>query len=511
MNAFLEALTAIAVVGTARKELVLPAVAGETGELLAALAATAADPAATLLRAAAAAALFADAGRMPGRPGLVLAEAPDETLPVAAGAGLQRALADILADGPERLQHQVLRQLAQRERLLPPLLLPRALEAGARVARLRERVRPVLGARGAWLAAQNPDWHWALALPEAADAFDWTHAPQEQRLAWLDRELPRAPELARARLQEGFVALAARERLQLLERLAAHVEATDAAFLQGLLADRSKEVRQLAAALLSRLPGSDLALRLGEWLAPCLGKRRKLLREVLEFEPPEAFSPEWKAFTLEEDKPAHESMGQRAWWTFQLVRLTPLAWWLRASGMAPLELLEWAKAGDWSQPLLRGWLQAMEQQQDPEWADAWLRFEAPRHVHPEPYRLLRLLPPARREQHWREIFRRLGADAPLGAPLRQLLDSLAPGECIADATLAAQVLEQLRQSRLQKDYELRTAVPELACVLPDSLLAVAADLREHLAHCASNDAAARFGQVIDQRRLLNSVLQEEPS
>lgn len=511
MTSPLEQITTIAVVGTARQPPQLPALAGDTGDWLQRIGSGAGE--AGLLRAAGAIALFAAAGHAPAQLPAPTAAAGEESLSPAQGEGVAAVLADILIDGPERLQHLALQQLARRGLLLPPLLLPRALEAGRRLARLRDALRPVLGVRGSWLAARNDAWQWALALPGTAEDFDWSHATHEQRLAWLSRELGREAEVARVALRDGFAALPARERLQLLECLAPCLAPTDEAFLASLLADRSKEVRQLAAALLARLPDSAFARRLCDWLAPCLQTRRKLLRETLEFEPPTSFDADWKAATIEQDTPQQEAQGQRAWWTLQLVRLAPLAWWTRQTGKEPLALLEWARESDWAQALLRGWLQALETQQAPDWADAWLRFDAPAGIHVEPYRLLRMLPPEARAQHWRERLRRLRAEDALGAPLRQLLDSLAPDEVIADAALAGPILDALRQTRLQKDYELRAVLPELACVLPAALLPAAADpdLRETLALAASNEAATRFGIIIDQRRTLTSALQDEPS
>lgn len=508
MNPTLKSLTGVAVVGTSRQALRLPEWPATTGATLAAIAGSAATPELQLLRLAGAAAFLGATGFIPGVLPEPVPAADAETQAEAGDALAVSVIADILVNGPERLQHLACNTVAQQQLLLPPLLLPCALELGRRLARLREPLRPLLGRRGAWLGAQNPDWRWALALPDAAEAFDWEAAPQEQRLAWLERTLPQRPQEARQRLQDGFTALPARERLQLLDLLRAHVNPEDEAFLQGLLADRSKEVRQLAAGLLSALPHSAFAQQVGAWLTPCLKKQRKLLRETLEFQPPETFDPDWKKATLEEDKPQHEKLGPRAWWALQLARLAPLGWWTSTSGLAPLALLEWAKAGDWAEPLLRGWLAALDCQPNPDWADAWLRFTPPKNLHIEPYRLLPLLPLTLREQHWRELLRSLKKGQGLGTLLRQMLAGLPAGTLLGDAELARDLLDALRQSTLEKDYELRNCLPELACILSDALIADAADpaLHETLARCASNDSAARFARLVEHRLTLQRPL-----
>lgn len=510
MSEFLQGLAKAALVGTARQAPTLPELAGAIGELMRELGQQE-GPEQTVLRAAGVAALCAAAGYEPGRIETGHGSAAAETVPVLRQPAGVSALGDILRSGPERLQRLACARVGKSGLVLAPALLPAALDLGCRQSSLRAALRPLLGKRGDWLAAQNTDWRWALALPEDAAAFAWDEAAQEQRLAWLSLNLARQPELARQYLQNGFGALAARERLSLLECFAAHITLADEAFVEGLLKDRSKDVRILAARLLSALSGSAFAQRQGGRMAGFLGKRRKLLREVLEFNPPEAFDAEWKKDTIEEDKPQYEELGQRAWWALQLIQLTPLSWWTDYSGLSPAELLAWAGGTDWKQALLRGWLQALDAQHDPAWAEAWLEFRAPKGLRVDSSRLLMMLAEEKRERYWLQVLRQYRGSEHFSQQLGPLLATLPGGSLIENIDMAELILKELQGHGAQRDYQLMYILPELACVLPDALLPAARNgaLHEALARVCSQDSVARFITIIEQRLTLHSALQDE--
>ena len=117
------------------------------------------------------AAALGDAVRRAGRladPAPDSAEpAPAESLPVAPSPATQ-ILELLLTQGPvgpaarATLTVHWLRTAAAAGRIVPPRLLPALLDASTSGSLVRAAVRPVLGERGVWLAAQNPAWDWAL-------------------------------------------------------------------------------------------------------------------------------------------------------------------------------------------------------------------------------------------------------------------------------------------------------------------------------------------------------------
>ena len=249
-------------------------------------------------------------------------------MPVAEPEGIA-LLARIIEKGQTPLLVEACRLLASAGRCLPPRLLPRALELGRQSVALREPLRQALGYRGAWLATQNPDWKFAaLANVEPADPRLWDEGDVRQRAAYLRSLRTTDPAEARRLLEVAFAGETARDRALLLPSLGENLEPEDEPFLAATLAnDRSKEVRAIAAALLSRLSDSDFARRMMARLEPCIRIERKLLRTVTVIEPPLAFTPEWKADALEEQPPSHMKLGERAWWLLQSISYTPLDWW----------------------------------------------------------------------------------------------------------------------------------------------------------------------------------------
>ena len=51
--------------------------------------------------------------------------------------------------------------------------------------------------------------------------------------------------------------------------------------------------------------------------------------------PDDPFKTDWP----DGERPRHESLGQRAWLLFQMVRRSPLGWWTQHTGLSPAELL----------------------------------------------------------------------------------------------------------------------------------------------------------------------------
>jgi hypothetical protein len=110
---------------------------------------------------------------------------------------------------------------------------------------------------------------------EAPDITLWENGTLEQRKLFLGRLRETDPDEARSLLQDGFAQLDARERAGLLEAITTGIGPADEDFLETLLGDRSKEVRQLAASLLARLPSSRYLARMAGRMAACLKQERK--------------------------------------------------------------------------------------------------------------------------------------------------------------------------------------------------------------------------------------------
>jgi hypothetical protein len=484
---------------------------GDIGALMATLATQADDPALGFCRVAAvlAACRLAALSLPPASLALPPAAAADARA-LADDHRWCAALASVFTEGPLRLQHEACARLAAVDAHLPPSLLPSALQAGQHNQPLRAALLPLLGARGHWLAAFNPDWRYASSSIEAAapeadhEEQQWQRGSMEQRANYFRALRMRDPVAACALLQAQLGELAAKERTALVEWLAVGLQAVDAALLENLLKDRSREVRYAAARLLALLPDSAHAHRLRAWLAALVMPRRGMLARSWQCEAPAAADPGWAAAAIESARPQHEALGERAWWLYQLVRQVPLSWWCEHTGMEAAQLLAWVGKSDWADALRRGWRERVGAA-DTEWIEAMLASNAAAFREGRSD-LLALLPMAQREKHWPHHITELQQAGLLG----EVIGSCAPGETLSarySHALLAGLQALLDGDALHQDYALRAQWLELASLLhPDSLPALrtpalTGDESPALAECLTE-----FQRIVAVRRTLHDSL-----
>lgn len=402
-------------------------------------------------------------------------------------------LARIIESGQARLLAEACHLLAGAGRCLPPRLLPRALELGRQSVALREPLRQALGYRGAWLAAQNPDWKFAaLASVESADPRIWDEGDVHQRSAFLRQLRATDPVEARQLLEAAFGGETARDRALLLLSLGENLGPEDTSFLAATLAnDRSKEVRAIAATLLSRLPNSDFVRRMTARLESCVRSERKLLRTVTVIEPPPVFAPEWKADALEEQPPAHSKLGERAWWLFQMVSYTPLAWWEAVLALDPDGVLTVAAKSKWKTALLAGFRTAISRQSGhTAWAVAMLKRGG--FSHQAAVELALTLTPAE-------------ADAALQHILADTDDTGLAAQIITTADFAwSLALWRVAQQKFphwlaQCDWRFHAALLQLAYRIPPTALDEALNWPEKTPFA---NTITEFAAILEQRRAL---------
>ncbi len=507
--------------GTERGAPPLPRLSGRLGALIDAgcASASAAAPEQALLRGAGVLAVYDAAASLPAPSDVpAAARCEDEMRPIAGQPALVAVLRRVLDEGPDPLRREALALLAEANCLLAPGLLPRALSLGRRQAALRPALAAALGRRGAWLARRRTDWQWAVAAAAGVeDELDcWQHGTAEQRRELFVRWRTAAPAPARERLAAEFGRLDARERAALLAALAVGLSAADEDFVEARLGDRSREVRRVAARLLSCLPDSRYAARMGGRMQACLAIKRRLLRSEPTLEPPQAADETWKNDVPDAERPKDEKLGERAWWLYQVARSLPLDWWPQATGMDPARLLAWAHSSDWRQSLLRAWRERLEQESNEARCEAVLAAGAIKGLTIDPLSLIDKLPAERRERHWTQRLEAAGDAAELGAVASRIIDAQAAAGPTLWPGLSRRLLALLAaipKPQLRDDYVLRRKLPELASlVAPDCLDAAAAMLNAgHDDHPLMQEAIATSLAVLEQRKILFQFLSERTS
>jgi hypothetical protein len=391
-----------ATLGAKRRPWAPPAAPGPLGALLARI--DMADGEGGLLAAAAVVASYRRAGWLPPRDDRPAApECASDDCP-ACGPRATARLATMLGGNHHAVLPEWLAALAAAGRRAPDALLPELLDLGRAQPELRKAILAVLGARGRWLAAQNPDWSYAgaefsvlsfeleteqLNTQHSTLKTEWETSARAARLALLTEIRKTIPALARDMLASTWASEKAGDRAAFLAAFETGLSMDDEPFLEAALDDRGREVRRAAAALLARLTDSRLAGRMLERARPLLawapaGKPRMLgLRpgqpSRLDITLPNECDKALIRDGVEARVPAHrKNLGERAWWLLQIVSAIPPSAWSRAWRASPAELLQAAAAGEWKELLLEGWATAALAFHDAAWAEALLRADPTR-------------------------------------------------------------------------------------------------------------------------------------
>ncbi|MFF5446046.1 DUF5691 domain-containing protein [Streptomyces sp. NPDC012888] len=256
----------------------------------------------------------------------------------------------------------------------PAAQLPALLDAARARTDLRPQALALAGSRGHWLARLNPEWRFALRAraggadrphPEDAEGVDrlWQEGLFAERVALLGAVRAYDAAAATRLLATTWATERAEDRLMFLDSLRAGLSDRDEPFLEQALGDRSRNVRALAAELLSALPGSALAARMAERALACVGPEG--------VEPPAACDAGMQRDGVVKRPPA--GRGERAWWLGQLVEAAPLGCWRdRFGGLGPAEIVARPVADGWAEELHAAWCRAAVRQRDPEWSKALL-------------------------------------------------------------------------------------------------------------------------------------------
>jgi hypothetical protein len=266
-----EDLVGAALLGTRRRPLDL------TGQPPAVrdLAADREDPAEQLLAAAAVLTVYRRAGRRAAGGVTALPVAARDDRPFVPPLARERLARLLAASHPDLLQ-EWLGILAGTNYRVHPETLPLLAEAARAKTALRGPLVAVAGPVGAWLGLRNPDWSF-LAAPAEESGDVWQYGSLAQRRRWFAARLADAPDAAREALTASWKSEPADVRADFLGVLAGHLRSEDEPFLEAALSDRAAAVREQAAELLGRLPGTRYGQQMADRLRPLARRRGRVL------------------------------------------------------------------------------------------------------------------------------------------------------------------------------------------------------------------------------------------
>lgn len=466
-STYWEELTALALIGTARRPTLPAPPPGPLADLLAQL--DAPEPAAALLQAAAATTLYRHAGALPP-------PSPTEPIPPCPPDAREpcshqaaRLLRTIL-EQHRPLLPEWLAALNARQRRAPDGAAPILLEIARTTPNLRPALLQAIGERGPWLAALNPAWAFAVATPDdpAAITAAWQTGTRDERLSILHRLRAAQPAQARDLIATTWSSEKADDRAAFITALAGELSQDDEPFLEAALDDRSQTVRSAAADLLARLPASRLAARMTARATELLHHRGGLFAR-LDVTLPSACDDALQRDGVPRKPP--RTTGERAWWLQAIIARTPPSAWNNAWRLSPAAILKLRADAEWRPLLIEAWTTATRTYRDEEWAAALVdhaRAELDGRTLAD---LLNLLPAARRDP---VLINMLNHErTPLGSA-HPALPALRSGaqwsDPLAYAVIAAlrRTFTPLRRETLA-DWPLREALEDFALALPPAL------------------------------------------
>lgn len=467
-----EALVTAALLGTERQAFIPPAEAGLLGESLSRL--DTANPEAALLSAAAAVSLHQQVGHLPAIARQPLPTACDlDDLP-RCSAQANHHLSLMLSGEYAKVLPEWLAAVAAVGQRVPELNLPALLDLGQRKTDLQLAIAAVLGKRGQWLAAQNPDWNFVTGTEDDAS---WETGNRAARKTVLNRWRSQDPERARNALATTWKQETAAEKTAFLETLQIQLSMADEPFLESALSDRSKDVRRVAADLLARLPNSRLCQRMTERAHRYI----KLEAQTLDVTLPEALDPDLLRDGIEPKVPYNYSMGERAWWLLQIVAAAPLSVWT-ATQVTPETLVQAATQSEWTPVFWGGWKQATIRQRSPAWVPALLQFHLATTQDmaylqdDDLQQLMALLPEAEQEALTLNQLQMKGVENP--AVLRLLYQVRSTWSVSLGQALLNAIHQYISASEGRPLWHLLEALKEFVLWIPPALLAEAIPLAE---------------------------------
>ncbi len=356
-------LVKTAVVGTQRQQLKIVKQDNQLDEVLSRLDIN--DKEGSLLKAAGVISLYQKAGKLTAIDNKKNDETCDlDDLPFCSQDSEQH-LGMMLSGEYSAFLPEWLTLLAEAKKVVSPKYLPELLTKGIIQHHWRIYILPVLGKRGIWLAAQNPDWNYVSG--ENTDKI-WKSGSLEARIKLLKELRQSEPEKGRKQLQNIWSKERAPERASLLEVLEVGLSVDDEPFLEDALNDRSKQVRDVAARSLAQIPESKLVQRMIERVRPLLNLDSNGIEVIL----PKNCTLEMTQDGIDESKYI-PSLGEKASLLLQMLAFVPPSIWSNDWKKTPDELIKIVKNSKWENLFLEAWATATVRSKDIVWAEALLK------------------------------------------------------------------------------------------------------------------------------------------
>jgi hypothetical protein len=257
-------------------------------------------------------------------------------------AGAIQVLKEIMLEESIPLLKLWLQHCYSKQQIVEPEMLPLLLETGMQQKSLQTLISTCCGKRGEWLSRFNSTWNFSSN--QTAEEL-WQTGTPEQRKGILVETRKTDPALAREWVQQSWPQEDANTKTSFLECLSQNLSGDDISFLESLVGEKSKKVKEETIHLLKQIPNSSIIQKYLDVVksAVSLKKEKAMLgltsKNILLFQLPANISDDIFKTGIEKLS-SQKNITDETFILYQLVSYTPPQFWESHLNASPGEVIK---------------------------------------------------------------------------------------------------------------------------------------------------------------------------
>lgn len=319
---------------------------------------------------------YRQCGTIPAQKEIIMPLAPAEERAYCNQAA-QQTLQDIISEESIPLLKFWLQLCYEKQQIVSPEVVPQLLQTGIQQKKLQLLIAGCCGKRGDWLSSFNPAWNFSSAQ---TGEEPWQTGTLEQRKEILKQTRKSDPTKAREWVQQTWSQEDANTKTGFLEILIENTSADDIPFLESLLTEKSKKVKEEALKLLKQIPESAILQQYQEVIKQTVSvkKEKGLLgignKMILNFQLPASIPDEIFKSGIEKLS-GQRSISDESFIIYQLVSHIPPPFWKKHLDCSASEVIELFKKSEEGKRMIPALGLAVSRFKEIEWAKLFIEDE----------------------------------------------------------------------------------------------------------------------------------------